>query len=148
LEAIFSGALEMYRQLVETWFEPFAARLGVYSLMPVAVQGVLRHSSDDSQDKSTLFWYMKPLTNADGDSVEVVQGDPGAAGGGHELLDRLHTASSASRPDRGRFASVSTHTAAASLFIHSYPVTDLAYEWLWKDLGRLKWIEGMYASLY
>ena len=147
LEGIFSGALETYRQLVETWFKPFAPRLGVYSLMPVEVQGVLRHSPEDSQDKSVLFWYMKPLARSGSDSVEIVEGDPRAAGGGRKLLDSLHTSSAASRPDRGRFASVSTHFTAASVFVHSYPVTNLAYGWLWHDLEKLRWIDGMHREL-
>jgi len=148
LEVIFSGALGMYRQLVETWFRRFAARLAVYSLMPVEVTGVLRHAPEDCQDKSVLFWYMKPIANGNSDSVEIALGDPRTAGGDRELLDRLHTSSAESRPDRGRFSSVSTYTAAASLFVHSYPVTNLAYHWLWEDLERLKWIEGMHRRLY
>jgi len=147
LEVIFSGAVEMYRELVETWFKPFLPRLGVYSLMPVRLRGVLRHIPEDSQDKSVLFWYMEPITDGGHDVIEILQGDPRAAGGDRELLDRLYSVSAEARPSRGRFASVSTHTTAASRFVHSYPVTNLAYSWLWADLKRLKWVEGMHRDL-
>jgi len=148
LEAIFAGALAMYRELVEKWFDSFATRLGVYSLMPVWIKGVLWHTPEDAYGKSVLFWYMRPIAAGDEDSVEISLGDPRVTGSNHELLNELHVLSNECRPERGRFASVSTHFTDASVFVHSYPITNLAYEWLWEDLERLKWVEGMHRTLY
>ncbi len=148
LEVIFSGALEMYRQLVETWFKPFSTRMSVYSLLPVQLQGVLRHTPESCRDKSVLFWYMQPITDEADDKVKIQLGDPRSVGGDRNLLDTLHSLANESRPDRGRFASVSTHTTAASSFVHSYPTMNLAYSWLWTDLENLKWIDGMHHDLY
>jgi len=147
LEAVFGGALAVYRELVEKWFDSFATRLGIYSLMPVQVMGVLQHNPEDAHD-SVFFWYMIPIADGDADSVEISLGDPRVAGSDHELLNRLSFRNRERRPERGRFASVSTHSTDASLFVHSYPITNLAYKWLWEDLEGLKWVEGTHRTLY
>jgi len=147
IEVSFAGALDLYKELVAEWFLPLSPRLGVYSLMPVRLVGVLHH--DPGQvERSVLFWYMTPDDSDDRNHVEISIGDTRDAQKTRRTLDDLHELCARKRPERGRFALTSTHFQGASQFVHSYPIMNLAYDWLWGDLARLRWVKGTRRTLY
>lgn len=147
IEASFIGALDLYERLVDEWFRPLASRLRVRSLMPLRVVGVLQHDPERASG-SEVFWYMEPDDANGVNSVEINVGVTHDGERASRVLDNLYETCTRRRPRSGRLAGASTHLQGVSEFAHSYPIIDLAYDWLWTDLARLRWVDGMLRKLY
>jgi hypothetical protein len=60
----------------------------------------------------------------------------------HELLQALQLL----RPEASGWIDAIIHYGNPHIF-HPNPATKLAYAWLWSDLERIAWVEGLF-SLY
>lgn len=139
LTEIFQEALAGYRDLVTENFSRFGAALGLYSVLPVRVEGQViwsRHDPDGT--KSGLYYTLKPDPRQPHDRPPRVDLNLG------EAPQSLHNASEP--PGLGdprqsvfyRWAERLVELPTGS----SRPATNFAYTWLADDLTSVGWQRG------
>lgn len=139
-EAVFSGALRAYGDLVTSCFPLFRDRMPLATLMPVNLLGQFVSLDPGASDRAPLFrWHFEPLPSADQSRVTLTLG--ASASSFEELgLDRdaFLELLRGRRPDSWRWLSVAIHSECLDVF-GDQPVTKLAYEWLQADLREVHW---------
>ena len=129
LQHVFSASLEMYQEIVSTWFITMADRLPLYSLLPAYLRVYLHVPTKEDKDYSKepyIKYYFEPIHD-DSLSKAVVYldsiSDP-------ELLEKAQKANQSN--------SFSTTSAIVDVY-GARPATAQAYRWLEDDLSSIKW---------
>ena len=136
-KAVFEGALEAYQKIVEAWFPKFAPRLQTAVLLPVRVIVSVGETSDGSP---TVSWYFEVLPRGSQNSVEIHPSE--RSRNIHLLLQDLTKKIDHLRPEASEFLSASIHSELSDIFSIT-PTTELVYRWLWNDLERVGWVNGI-----
>lgn len=135
---VLRDALIGYRDLVELNFPRFGAALGLYSVFPVRVEGLVAMPPDASQSQpATVTYALRP------DAASAPQDQP--------TVDLLLSDES-DFPQESLWAKVREDRSAAfrlpgmvqqdaPLPYHDRQATNLAYRWLARDLQAVGWLE-------
>ena len=136
--AVYAGALRLYERTVERWFRAFAERLRLYRLLPVRIEGKLS-SEGGGGGRRSVWW--RPLILPNGEESEVAF-EAGSWGGDFDAIEERF------REQRDAYRRLRREDReGVSLFERSEmldggsrrPATDLAQEWLSRELEELGW---------
>ena len=140
--AVYSAALKIYQGMVEHWFLPFSGRLRMYRLMPVRLEGLLTKWEIGGEARTGLSWRPVILPSDQNSHVDFGLGGPGERLPGverhfeeqREAFIRLRSGD----PD----TVVLFYSGLGGLdFASNRPATDLAHEWLTRELEDLGWVD-------
>ncbi|MGW3352160.1 hypothetical protein ACWDA3_53455 [Nonomuraea rubra] len=135
LAEVLHDAIIGYRDLVRANFSRFGFSLGLYSMLPVRVEGLLmRPEGDPYDDGAGLYYRIIPEGNI-GTRDTSPQIDLRLAATPRQFPDRFHHSSNFSR----RSAFRRYHEVLTDLPASDQMATDLAYDWLSEDLGAVGW---------
>ncbi len=143
VRAIFSAAIEIYDQLTRRYFEPFRDRLSIAGTLPARLIGSLHANSGGGG--AWMTWYLEPVKEPSRTYVDIEINR--ALPYGSEILRQLLEIAATLRPLIASTRGVGYHNEAVDVKIfRSMPATDLALEWLWKDLRQISWVTDNYPS--
>ena len=139
--AIYSGALRIYRAVVDRWFACFARRLPLNRLLPVRLEGWLTTSriAVSPRDWPSLAWYGRILPPSQSSEVAFELAPSRDIALDYESLSQQeHDAFRTHRQNLPGDFSLSWSTSLLDVF-GSHPATELAFDWLRRDLQALGW---------
>lgn len=139
ISAVYGGALRLYVWTVEHWFRAFAERLKLYRLLPVKIEGKVSGESG-GWGRGMVWW--RPVILPKGEKSQVAFEGGSLDGDFDAMEERFREQWDAYRRLRREDAE------GVSLFEHRAlidnmsrrPATDLAQEWLSKELEELGWV--------
>jgi hypothetical protein len=136
--AVYQGALNGYKQLVEHWFPKVGPRLTVFATLPATAIGTLYFDKKDHDFTGgpVLQWLLHPVEQGQSTSVTFDVKQESAGFMSDELRERHETAHDqlrALRPAQQHWISASAQGTALQIF-DATPATNLAYEMLQADL--------------
>lgn len=145
-QAVYGGALEGYRQLVDTWFPKLAPRLQTAVTLPARLVGVVVPPRPEKGfwGGPSISWYLDALPYGSQSTVGLRLGKHHIRAqdvDSRSALERLRSL----RPQATMWIDFTTHQGFLDIF-HPNSATELAYNWLWDDLRRVSWVEGMLGS--
>lgn len=137
-QAIFSGALVIYNNIVEQWFGAFNRRSQMRFMFPIRLEGIL--SLQESLDRpdwsdATLTWWPRHVMNGEESGVFLELGAK-QVDVEIETRKRLRTAQEESWARGEAFR----HTVQIIPGNDPRPATALAHKWITSDLRDLRWI--------
>ena len=143
--AIYSAALRIYSAVVDRWFACFASRLPLYRILPVRLEGRLTTSSQRTspRDWPSLSWYGRILPS--GQSSEVafeLAPSRSIPLDSSSLFEQEQHAFKTHRQNLPGEFSLSSSTSSLRSVFESHPATELALDWLRRDLQALGWELG------
>lgn len=135
---VLRDALIGYRDLVELNFPRFGAALGLYSVFPIRIEGLITMPPNESQSQpATVTYALRPDTTSTPQSQPTVD---------LHLSDEPHlpagTLWESLREDHSTaFRTPGLVHQEALLPYHDRQATNLAYGWLTQDLQTVGWLE-------
>jgi hypothetical protein len=149
IEQVYSSALAIYRDLVDSWFSTLVPTLGLASFMPILISGELLRGVDPSHHGVPRFTFrMTPLPLTEPPRAEVgLVAEPEDFPGfdlqrSREQFLLLRQQVARLHPGAEAWAFPQAATTSVSLW-HDRPATSLAYRWLWEDLRRLHMVKQL-----
>ena len=144
VEDVYLGAFEGYQQLVNTLHPKFLPKLPLASILPARLVGVIVPPSSSS-NSVTWSWYWEALPEGSSSEVKFQLRDYPLSEKESNVQSALQKIQSLYPQWRRHFSvkskSISSSTSPISRnMLGSYPVTHLAYTWLWEDLQQVGWI--------
>jgi hypothetical protein len=138
---ILEGALDGYHRFVEELFPRFAPHMLIAATLPARLTGTLILNPREGRPDISPYvaWYLEPLPLGSENELSVEIGRE-RAGREHTLGVLRRTQSM--RPEAAAW--IYSPEYADSEFFGKVPATELAYEWLWDDLKRVSWADGMF----
>lgn len=129
IERVLGASLEIYHEIVSTWFTTMANRFELYSLMPVRLVGYLyvpEGKATDMRDVPSLTYYFEPLQEHESSSVDV-------------YLDSISDSDLTSIVLEANPSATTLYTSMIVDVFGERPATDQAYTWLKDGLDSVKW---------
>ena len=139
-KAVYTGALEGYQQLVNTWFQKFAPRLKTAVIMPVRLVGVIPLL--ESGSLGGLSWYFEVRPRECSNVVDFNFAQQNTSVHDTRLQSVLDEKLNSLRPEATMWIGGTSMSWSSLDIFGSTPATDLAYSWLWNDLQRFAWVNG------
>jgi hypothetical protein len=144
--AVYKAALHGYEALVHKWFPEFADRLRTAVTLPARLLGRIVSpgaSRWETGQQASMHWHLEARPPGAESAVEISFGDDGGF-----RQARFAAAFDALRSYRREAADLiggpSIHTQSLSVVVSEVsPATELAYTWLWDDLRRVSWVQGL-----
>jgi hypothetical protein len=138
---VLEGALDGYRRFVEEIFPRLAPHMLIAAALPARLTGALILEPREGRPDIGPYvaWYLEPLTPGSENELFVEIGHDRASR--EHMLGVLRRTQSM-RPEAAAW--IFSPEYASSAFFSKTPATELAYEWLWNDLRRLVWVNGMF----
>jgi hypothetical protein len=142
-KAVYAGALDGYEQLVRSWFPSLAPRLEMAATLPARLVGVITPPRPGSGLGSgpTIGWYFQALPRGKQSTVDFQLGEGMVPVDSHSVLGQLHSL----RPEVADWIGATVWGGYLDIF-GSSPATELAYHWLWDDLKKISWVDGLLGS--
>jgi hypothetical protein len=143
-KAVYAGALEGYQQLVDQWFPMLAPRLEKAATLPALLVGEVIVPPDQSKHEGMphIRWYLEPLPYDSRSEVEIRFGESFAGfEADRELLRSLTGRVRSLRPETAGWISAAIRGEAVGM--GPTPVTELVYNWIWDDLEKVSWVDGL-----
>jgi hypothetical protein len=150
--AVYEGALDGYRRLVEQWFPAFTPRLQTAMSLPARFTGIIvrRMSFTGDGDRTPLlFGYLQPLPYGSDTVVDLRLSTNSSA------YEKLYEDWSSNNMAHVRALRSEAPGWLGSTFeqrildvFNSGPCTELAYNWLWRDLKRVAWVRGLFPRQF
>ncbi len=142
---VVMNALLIYQDVCERFLSNLIPTLGLGSLFPVSIQGVLEFSGDPGYEGSpSLGYYALPVQSGQESSVDIKFG-PMPAWGDHSALDAIDNSIARNRPAAIGWATTSYSSWSVSVY-KERPATRLALKWLNTDLRRLRLMDSRIRS--
>ena len=143
--AIYSGALSIYSDLVSNWFLGFSDRLGLFAMMSVEIEGrlIVAKENEDRVSKTSLNWRPKILPLGEESTAIFKLGPMGFFD--RDETDRYFAEEGtvlASLRDKHVTAINPLHSTLEWIYTVlelREPATKLAREWLRRELMGLGW---------
>ncbi|WP_223299281.1 hypothetical protein, partial [Paenibacillus darwinianus] len=144
---VYSKAIEAYLQLVDDLFPMFKNRMEIYNTLPAKLIGQLEipPASKGYSSHPGLDWYFDPLPNGSKTSIEISLVLTGQVN--HEKVSTLYDKLRLLRPKAAEWIS-SHHTSQLLDIFNNFPVREIVYNWLWNDLKRISWVDGILGHRY
>jgi hypothetical protein len=132
---IYAAALRGYEEIIGRWFPQLSPTLGWASVAPIRLDITLIPATDGGEPRFIII-------ESAAESVQEAGVHPRR--GSRADFDRFWSSAdlqrsewtTALRPGVGGWHSLSGHFGGADLFSDT-PATDLAYEWVWRDLHQI-----------
>ena len=137
-KAIFDGALRIYNDIVEQWFRAFNRRHQMSYMLPLRLEGVLNinvATNGRERSNATLLWWPR-LVDSHAESGVYFELGPDRQFLGPDTKEKLKAAEDEFLLHIGRF----WQTEQALPGNEPRPATELAHDWLAKDLTDLRWL--------
>lgn len=138
---VYQGAVEGYEQIVTTWFSRLVPKLPLAAIFPVQLVGVVVPPKSGSDEISIFkFWQPLPLNQSSGVNFSLsdhpISEDDSRWRAAQEQFRSL-------RPQTSMYRTITFHSTSplTSRWLGACPVTELVYQWLWKDLQRAGWVK-------
>jgi hypothetical protein len=160
VEAVVEAAMTCYLELSDAVLPNFGDTLARRGLMPVEFFGMMRYSPDQPRSPYEFFGPREP-----GVSYLLKPLQPGSGHGGQPSVNRVSLTINDDRhqeimddkdglyaefraylerkPEYAPFAGAFTITVGKLDVLGRTPATRLAVAWLWDDLKRLRFVDGM-----
>ena len=144
--AVYSAALRIYADIIDKWFKGLAARLPLFNMLPVEIEGFLSFpdADDDSRSDPSLTWRPRILPS-DQESLAMLELGPRYFGD-HDEQDRYF------REEQSKFTHLRSGYAGDMQPLHvtiewtvpvvrwHRPATKIALDWLERELRELEWL--------
>jgi hypothetical protein len=142
---ILEGTLDSYHRFVEELFPRLAPHMLIAATLPARLTGTLILNSREGRPDISPYvaWHLEPLPP--GSENELSVGIARERAGREYMLGVLRRTQSM-RPEAATW--ISSPEYADSEFFGKAPATELAYEWLWDDLKRVSWVDGIFNRRY
>jgi hypothetical protein len=139
---IMAGALDGYRRFAEEVFPRLAPHMLIAAILPARLCGtlVVGHTPDQPEVRPYVYWYLEPLPYGSQNDVRIELGEERQS---REYMLGVASETLAMRPQAAEW--ISPHSYATSDFYGHVPATDLAHEWLRKDLGPVSWLQETFG---
>lgn len=142
IQAVYKAALDLYQQMIETWFQTLKPGLEIAAMLPARLVGnvspTLRQGFDGT-DPPDFYWFLEALPEGQPNEVELNLSEDYIYESKHERMDSALRQLSFLRPKSATWISQLPRDGFLSrehFFGHS-PATALAYSWLRDDLTRV-----------
>ena len=140
--AVYQKAIVAYKQLVETWFPCFAARLQVYTLLPAQLVGIVVPPSDDVP---WTRWHLEPLPSGSASIVDLKIAREEKRTMNWVLPNEVRDRVRAARPQAAGWIMPFGYQGELDVLDEppdGFPIRKLAHKWLWHDLKQICWVSG------
>ena len=139
---VMAGALDGYRRFAEEVFPRLAPHMLIAATLPARLCGtlVVGHTPDRPEVRPYVYWYLDPLPHSSTNEVRIELGEERQS---REYMLGVASETGTMRPQAAEL--ISPHSYATSDFYGHMPATDLAYEWLRKDLGPISWLQETFG---
>ena len=142
IKEIYKAALDIYQQIIETWFRSLKPGLEIAAMLPARLVGnvapTLRQGFDGT-DPPDFYWFLEALPEGQSNEIEInISEDYIYESQSARMAKALQQLSSL-RPEYAvwiRYLPLSGYLSREHFFDHS-PATALAYSWLRDDLRRV-----------
>jgi len=139
-KAVYTGALEGYQQLVDQWFPRLAPRLHKAVTLPACLVGrIVPSPGEGFHSGYTISWYLEALPSDAETTVDLQLHD-------HliewDVLESLYSRLRSLRPEAAAWINTTLTSGILRIF-RPDSATELAYSWLWDDLARVSWVDGL-----
>ena len=141
MRIVLEGALDGYRRFVDEFFPRLEPHMLIAATLPARLTGTLILAPGEERPDIGPYvaWYLDPLPPGSENVISV--------GVGHERAGRerrlgVWRRTQAMRPEAAPW--IFSPEYADSEFFGKTPATVLTYEWLWDDLRRISWVDGMF----
>jgi hypothetical protein len=139
-ERVFAGAMSIYSGVVDDWLAPLRRRMQKAVVLPAVLRGSLYFvSAAGGGGGPAIDWTLDPLPLGEDSRAEITLADEGSRRDVDQTMERLRCQQErlrAVRPEAARWISAESMSQVLSIFGDT-PATDVAYEWLAKDLKRI-----------
>jgi hypothetical protein len=138
---ILEGALDGYRRFVEELFPRLAPHMLIAATLPAHLTGTLILNPREGRPDISPYvaWHLEPLPPESENELSVGIGRERV---GREYMLEVLRRTQSMRPEAAAW--IYSPEYADSEFFGKAPATELAYEWLWDDLKRVSWVDGMF----
>lgn len=141
--AVYGAALEWYQWIVDAWFPKVAPRMETAVILPARFVGIVVPAprNEEHWGGPRMSWYWDPLPHGSHSSIDIRLGK--------ELLDFTNYYDEVTerlrrlRPAAATWISSRFHYPFIGRNLHTTPATELVYNWLWDDLRRVGWVDGL-----
>ncbi|MBD2084149.1 NACHT domain-containing protein [Coleofasciculus sp. FACHB-542] len=140
-KAVYSGAIEGYKQLVDTWFPKLAPQLKTAVMLPVRFVGVIVQQGDFG-----IHWHFEVLPHGSQSIVELSVGERDISIDYIHLRSALDEQLHSLRPEAATWIGYTMSWSNLDVF-NPNSATELAYSWLWHDLERVSWVDGLLGRI-
>lgn len=135
VRAVYGAAMEVYKQIADDSIPLLAPRLYTYAMLPAVLRGRFQPSGSSGWDGPTVDWHFEPLPEGEASRVEIEISS--VRNMNTDDYQRDHRELLRMRPDAAAWISTIYHYGVADVF-HQGPLSDLVYEWLKRDLNKIK----------
>jgi hypothetical protein len=143
MQMVYQAALDIYQQIVETWFLELKPGFQIAATLPARLVGhlspVLGDNAMGTTEPPQFHWFLEPLPKGQKNIVEINIHEGSFRNAQREQRDRAKQQISILRPESAVWIRYPPHGGNLSkdhFFKHS-PATALAYSWLWQDLRKV-----------
>jgi len=142
--SVFSTALAGYEHFCQTIFAGLAPWMQTAATLPATLRGWFQapRFEDGFAGSPTIEWWFEAREEGETSQVDLrVREDDGIEtdfGADLELLERNRSL----RPSVSEWLDVTVTHAVLDIY-EPWAAEELALEWLWKDLAKIGWVEGM-----
>lgn len=137
-QAVFSGAVEGYQHIIDTWLPTFASRMSTYILFPAKLKCFITRETDDNEMFPTKLYYFQAIPKGSSNQIDIQICDqiPNL----YDIsTEKLYAEARRLRPEASQWLSVSVTSGYLDIF-HETAISDLVYSWLKRDLKRISWV--------
>ncbi|MBW4472558.1 MAG: NACHT domain-containing protein [Stenomitos rutilans HA7619-LM2] len=142
IQEIYKAALDLYQQMIETWFQALKPGLEIAAMLPARLVGnvspTLRQGFAGT-DPPDFYWFLEALPEGQPNDVEINISEDYIYESEHERMESALRQLSFLRPKSTmwiRYLPRNSYLSREHFFSHS-PATALAYSWLKDDLTRV-----------
>lgn len=131
IECVLGASLQIYHEIVSTWFTTMANRFELHSFMPVRLVGYLyvpEGKTSEVKDDPSFTYYFEPLQEHESSRADV-------------YLDSISNSDLKSIVLEANPSANTLYTSmVVDVFFGGRPATDMAYTWLNDGLKSVRWI--------
>lgn len=126
---IFQQSIEGYEQVVNSLFIKLISKLQLASILPARLVGYVI-PPQHHEDSISMSWYWESLPKGQKSHVNF-------------SLVKDESSLNSSFPKTALFPMhLLKETPFTKSWLGDYPVTEMVYQWLWKDLNKIGWVKG------
>jgi hypothetical protein len=151
-QAVYAEALRCYDQLTNSLFRPLRPFMQIAVLLPACLHGHIYARGDPSvrQFSTHIEWWLEPLPPDAESTVDITAPEPHAPE--HRFMERWDEEAEeatvrarAYRPEQARWIGMFLKSERLQTW-GPLAAEEIVYDWLWKDLGRIKWVNGQMSE--
>jgi len=142
MQSIYSAALDGYQRFVAATLPELGPTLQIWAAFPAKLVGAIQLQEDPNRHGGCpwLEWHLEPLESDQTSSVEITISNKSLSRQDHrQLYGRFREA----RPEFADWLTYSIPSQAIPVLSSTLPANELLFQWLWRDLECIHWVEGL-----